>query len=421
MMAGKIIHVHADWAGLGGPVHMGLLHCDEVRGKEVYTFAYDREWLARPGMLPLDPQLQLFSGPQYPAADKAAFGLFMDSAPDRWGRMLMQRREARQASVEGRPVRKLAASDFLLGVSDRSRPGALRFSNAEHGPFLAKAHGGDIPPMAKLRALEHAAWVLEHAGIGGAVPQEVFALLMAPGSSLGGARPKASVVDPSGQLWIAKFPSGNDPVDKGAWELVVNRLAARCGIVVPPAMARKFGNHGHTFLISRFDRDKEGMRTHYASAMTLLGRADGDDAGEGASYLELAELLMRQGTAVREGLEQLWKRIAFSICVSNTDDHLRNHGFLLEPKGWRLSPAFDLNPEPEGAGLALNIDAYSNALSLGVAVDAAPFFRVPKARAGEQAREMAAAVERNWRKLAAAHGLGRHAVEQMEPAFRHKP
>ena len=420
-MATRIIHVHADWAGLGGPVPLGELRVDVVRGRETYAFTYADGWLRHGARVSLDPGLQLFSGPQYPAADREAFGMFLDSAPDRWGRTLMQRREAALARNEERPARRLLESDHLLGVADLARMGALRFSLAPHGPFLATDHAGAIPPIARLRRLQQAAWTVEDDDADDAEHDPALDLLLAPGSSLGGARPKASVVDPDGRLWIAKFPSRGDAVDKGAWEYVVHRLAQRCGVVVPEAGLLRFGRGGHTFLSRRFDRDKSGSRIHFASAMTLLGRRDGDDGRAGASYLELAELLMRSGARVNEDLAQLWTRIVFHICVGNTDDHLRNHGLLLTPDGWRLSPAYDLNPEPDGAGLSLNIDEHDDRLSLELAISVAHHFRVDAGTAARRAKRIAGLVGKHWHELATEAGIGRTAIEGMAHAFRTKP
>jgi serine/threonine-protein kinase HipA len=248
-------------------------------------------------------------------------------------------------------------------------------------------------------------------------------MLIAPGGSLGGARPKASVRDDAGRLWIAKFPSGNDENDIGAWEQVVHDLAERAGVAVPEAQIRRFGSskkggHGHrTFLTRRFDRTDRGGRLHFASAMTLLDRVDGDRAEEGASYLELADLLVRLGSNTAADLEQLWRRIVFSICVSNTDDHLRNHGFMLRPTGWTLAPAYDMNPDPHGAGLKLNISETDNAQDIDLALSVAPVFRVKSTRSREIVLETTTAVK-DWRALATVHAIPRAAQERMRLAFR---
>jgi serine/threonine-protein kinase HipA len=272
----------------------------------------------------------------------------------------MRRREAQLARAEGREERRLLESDYLLGVHDGHRMGALRFRMGER--FLDDNDQLASPPWTSLRELEHASLQLERDGAEDDPDYgHWLRMLIAPGGSLGGARPKACVRDERGRLWIAKFPSRLDEEDVGAWEHVVHVLAGRAGIVVPPAEVRRFGTrksggHGHhTFLSQRFDRTAEGERVHFASAMTLLDRKDGAGAHDGASYLELADLLMRLGEDAPLDLEQLWRRIVFSVCVSNTDDHLRNHGFLLGVTGWLLAPAYDINPDPHRAGLKLNI------------------------------------------------------------------
>ena len=416
MVEQRVIEVFADWADLGGATRMGRLTATPVRGKEVFAFEYDERWLASAGRRQLDPALALYGGPQYPAKNRENFGLFLDSSPDRWGRMLMERREAQRARTEGRAERRLLESDYLLGVHDGHRMGALRFRM--DGRFLDDDDELASPPWTSLRELEFASLQLEREGIESEPGYgHWLRMLIAPGGSLGGARPKASVRDEKDHLWIAKFPSRKDEDDIGAWELVVHELAARAGVVVPPTELRRFGSGHHTFLSRRFDRTDEGSRLHFASALTLLDRIDGQGAGEGASYLELADLLIRLGSETPADLEQLWRRIVFSICVSNTDDHLRNHGFMLEPGGWRLAPAYDLNPEPHGSGLRLNVSETDNALDLDLALSVAPVFRLKEKRALEIIAEATGAVSR-WRTVATAHGLPPRAQDRMRGAFR---
>jgi serine/threonine-protein kinase HipA len=418
----RVIEVVANWVGLDGPTSMGHLTATPARGKEVFAFEYDDEWLSTPSRLALDPTMALYGGPQYPAKNRESFGVFLDSSPDRWGRVLMRRREAQLARAEGRAERRLVESDYLLGVHDGHRMGALRFRMG--GRFLDDNDELASPPWTSLRELEHASLELER--------QDVeedpdygrwLRMLIAPGGSLGGARPKASVRDERNRLWIAKFPSRNDEADIGAWEKVVQDLAEASGVIVPEAQLRQFGSrrsdgHGHhTFLTRRFDRTDEGERLHFASAMTLLDRVDGQGADEGVSYMELADLLMRLGSRTSTDLEQLWRRIVFFICVSNTDDHLRNHGFMLEPTGWALAPAYDMNPDPHGAGLKLNISETDNAQDLDLALSVASVFRVKKRRAHEIVSEVASAVT-EWRSVATRRGLLRTAQDRMQRAFR---
>lgn len=415
----RVIDVVADWVELGGPTLMGRLTVTESRGKEVFAFEYDERWLASGSRQELDPALRLHRGRQYPAKGRAAFGVFLDSAPDRWGRVLMKRREAQLARAEARAERALRESDYLLGVHDGHRIGALRFRVG--GRFLDDNDQLASPPWTSLRELEHASLQLEREGVEDDPEYgRWLQMLIAPGGSLGGARPKASVRDEHGRLWIAKFPSRNDEDDVGAWEGVVHDLAVRAGVVVPEARVRRFGrkNGHHTFLTRRFDRTSRGTRVHFASALTLLDRADGADAAEGASYVELADFLIQSGAETHADLEQLWRRIVFSICVSNRDDHLRNHGFMLRPNGWTLAPAYDLNPVPHGSGLVLDISESDNAQDLALALEVAPVFRVKTPRARGIIADVAGTVKNGWRETAAGHALSKSAQERMRPAFR---
>ena len=412
------IEVWADWHGLGGPAFMGTLRVTPGRGKEIFSFEYDPAWLSGPHLQNLDPDLRLFAGVQYTPANRDNFGLFLDSSPDRWGRVLMRRREAQLAREEQRPEKQLLESDFLLGVHDGHRMGALRFRTTPDGPFLDNNHRFASPPWTSLRELENACLQLERED---AFEDPDYArwlqMLIAPGGSLGGARPKASVVDTEGQRWIAKFPSRRDGEDTGAWEGVVHELASRANLTTPQAQVRQFASPHHTFLSQRFDRTPQGGRIHFASAMTLLQKTDGDDAASGTSYLELAEFLVQSGAHPNRDLEELWRRIVFSLAVSNTDDHLRNHGFLLEPEGWALAPAYDMNPNPQGNGLKLNISETDNSLDFDLALQVAPFFRVADQRAKEILAQIKGAVAR-WPEVAATHGIPSAEQSLMSAAFR---
>jgi serine/threonine-protein kinase HipA len=413
----KQIHVYLDWLDLEGLQKLGVLQAEQLRGKEVFSFSYNKEWLESGLALLLDPDLDLYSGPQYLRDEKPNFGLFMDSSPDRWGRVLMQRREAVNARSENRKARSLFESDYLLGVYDLYRMGALRFRLSEDGPFLHDDNDMTVPPFTSLRTLEEASLGLEDSGN---LEDPSFAhwlnLLISPGSSLGGARPKASVKDPDGNLWIAKFPSRNDDRDIGAWEAVVNELAVKAGLSIAEGNAKRFSQINHTFLTKRFDRMGD-KRIHFASAMTLLGYSDGMDAGVGVSYLHLAEFIIRHGAAADRDLEELWRRIVFYILVSNSDDHLRNHGFLLTSKGWRLSPAFDINPIPRSTGLTLNISEHSNILDVNLAREVAEQFRISLGRREEIIVTVSNAVS-NWRNVAEGLGISKREIEDMREAFK---
>lgn len=372
----KQIEVWADWDILDEAHLVGLLTATINRGKEIFSFEYDKNWLKRPDALSLDPALKLYSGKQYLAEDKPNFGIFLDSSPDRWGRTLIQRKENLAAKSEKRQERKLFESDFLLGVFDKHRMGGLRFKYTDK-KILDDNTKYATPPWSSIRELESISLKLEEENIENN-PQysKWLQILFAPGSSLGGARPKASILDPKEQLWIAKFPSKKDQHDVGAWEYVVHKLAKLCGLDIPEAQVKKIGSEYHTFLSKRFDRTSSGRRIHFSSAMTLLERKDGDNETSGASYMELVNFIIEYGANATIDLEELWKRIVFSICVSNTDDHLRNHGFLLTSEGWRLSPAYDINPNQYGDGLSLNISETSNEQSLELAIEVCKDFRL---------------------------------------------
>ena len=291
-----VIDVWADWLTPDNPVRLGALTATPSRNKEIFSFAYDPDWIKSGDAYTLDPSLHLFSGLQYPSAGKNNFGMFLDSAPDRWGRFLMDRREAQAAREEGRARRTLQESDYLLGVYDEHRMGALRFRTDPGGPFLDDNSEFASPPWTSLRELEQASLEIERQGAEKAPNyRKWLRMLIAPGGSLGGARPKAGVVDTAGHLWIAKFPRRGDMLDWGVWELLVHRLAGKAGLVVSAGDARTFNTPRHTFLTKRFDRTATGVRIHFASAMTLLNRSDGDDASTGASYLELGEFLIKHG------------------------------------------------------------------------------------------------------------------------------
>jgi len=416
------IEVWADWQELGSPVLMGHLRSSLTRGKEVFSFSYDDGWLKGRAARQLDPDLLLFGGPQYVDSEiRPNFGLFLDSSPDRWGRLLMQRREAALAREAKRPLRRLQETDYLLGVHDEQRAGALRFKEREAGDdWLSSQPTMRTPPWASLRELEHASWSIQDDSANDDPHYlEWLNLLIAPGSSIGGARPKAGVRDPQGDLWIAKFPGRSDTRDMAAWEMLTHQLAVEAGLKVAEAELHRFGAGHRTFMTCRFDRmpgTNGTQRVHFATAMTLLGHSDGDDHLAGASYLELVEFLSRQGAKVAEDLAELWRRIVFSIAVHNTDDHLRNHGFLLTEGGWLLSPAYDLNPDPDGAGLNLNISETENALSFDLALEVAPFFRLKPHAAEEILREIREAVA-GWRERACALGIARTEQEIMAGAF----
>ena len=396
------------------PVLMGSLYVNVIKGGESYSFEYDKDWLRKTGLtLTLDPELMPYSGRQYPTG-KNIFGLFADASPDRWGRVLMNKRERILAEKEGRKPSKLYDSDYLLGVYDETRMGGIRFKANQEGPFLSDDKETAAPPWATLRTLEEASRNFENDETG--LTEKWLNQLIKPGSSLGGARPKATVVDTKDQLWIAKFPSKNDENDTGAWEMVAHDLAALCGLNVPEAKLEKFSPLGSTFLIKRFDR-MGSKRVHFASAMTLLGKTDGASAADGSSYLDIAAFIKSYGAQPKKDLGELWKRIVFNMAVTNTDDHLRNHAFILTDKGWILSPLYDVNPVPYGDELSLNVDEEDNSISIDLAVQTAVRFGISESDAEAQAEEILKIVRDNWEKTAAGYGLTRRQIEEMRPAF----
>lgn len=326
----------------------------------------------------------------------------------------MKRREAITARREKRKPRQLGELDFLLGVYDQSRMGALRFAEQEGGPFLSNDKELATPPWTTLRKLESASIAFENDESG--LEEKWLNQLLAPGSSLGGARPKATVQAPDGALWIAKFPSRHDEYNAGAWEMVVHELAKKCGLNVPDAKLETFSRSGSTFLVKRFDRNGE-KRIHFASAMTLLGKTDGASGVDGTGYLDIASYIREHGALPNEDLTELWKRIVFNMAVSNTDDHLRNHGFVLSEKGWRLSPLYDVNPCIYGDSLSLNVSEQDSTIDYGLAVETAEFYGLKKKEAEKIIRKIREIVKENWQSEAQAQGLSRGAVEYMRPAF----
>lgn len=411
----KNIFVYANWNSEDEPSLLGILSSDIIRGKEVFSFQYDKNWLKENSNFILDPQLQYFEGLQYNSGEKSNFGIFLDSSPDRWGRLLMKRREALIAKIEGRKPLMLNESGFLLGVFDENRMGGLRFKLDPQKEFLNSNRELAAPPFTTLRELEYASLKLEDE-VDDENTLHWLNMLMAPGSSLGGARPKASVRDPSGNLWIAKFPSKNDDVNIGAWEFIAMEISKKIGINVANFDAQKFSNDYHTFLSQRFDRNLSGERIHFASAMTLLGYNDGADYHEGVSYLEIAEFISRNGANINLDLKELWTRIILNIGIKNTDDHLRNHGFLLSENGWILSPAYDINPNPFGSGLTLNISEDDNSLDFELALSVIDYFRLKEGEALQIINKVKSSIM-NWEKLANSIKISREEQYRMKAAF----
>jgi serine/threonine-protein kinase HipA len=410
------VHVYADLERFRHPALMGELHCQQSRSGEIFSFNYDRTWLAGAETFAFDPDLALVAGHQYPASDRANFGIFLDSSPDRWGRLLMQRRENSRARQEGRRARTLTEWDFLLGVHDETRLGALRFRVPPDGPFIDSDAHLAAPPITSLRELQAASLQFEQHLNEEKHPEyeRWLTQLFAPGTSLGGARPKASVRDEQGVLCIAKFPSRQDARDMGGWELVAHRLAAKAGIDVPEARPLRLQESPYTtFLVKRFDRTAHGRRLAFVSAMTLTQHKDGEP---GASYLELVDLLQSRGADTAADCEQLFRRVLFNVLIHNTDDHLRNHGFFLGEQGLRLSPAYDMNPSIDRTELTLAINEVETACDVSIAMDAHKDYGLTAQQAESVLGQVQTAVH-GWRCEANRLDIPKAERELMAPAF----
>lgn len=402
------VYVHADWEGT--PVLVGELWTRARRaGEESASFSYDKDWLENPARFSLEPALLLTSGAHHTPAGKALFGAIGDSAPDRWGRTLMARAERRAADAEKRTRRTLHEIDYLLRVNDQARQGALRFAKTKSGPFLAEAQPHQIPPFVKLPDLLAAT---EHLDEDKETAEELQ-LLLAPGSSLGGARPKASVEDRHGRLAIAKFPRKNDTISATLWEAVALCLAAKAGVPVSEWRLESVAGKP-VLLLLRFDR-RAKIRIPFLSAMSMLTANDNEEH----SYLELADAIRRHGAAPTEDLKQLWRRIVLNVLISNTDDHLRNHGFLYAGNnGWRLSPAYDLNPVAGPRLLSLSIDFDDRTASLDSAFAVSDYFGLNATEARSIAVEVGKVVS-GWRLVAQKKGIASGEIDDMAPAFEH--
>ena len=412
----EAVLVYADLDHFDDPIRMGSLRRQTARAGDILSFEYDPGWLQKPEAFTFDPDLALVQGPQYPGPDRANFGVFLDSSPDRWGRVLMQRRENMRARRDGRRARSLTDWDFLLGVHDETRLGALRFQDSDSGRFIDSDEQFAAPPITSLRALQAASLDFESHADQEEHPdyERWVSQLFAPGSSLGGARPKASVRDEEGVLCLAKFPSRQDRRDVGAWELVAQRLAAKAGIQVPHTRALHIpGSDYTTFLAQRFDRTPEGRRLAFVSAVTLTQHNDGE---AGVSYLELVDLLQSQGANTRRDCSELFRRVVFSILIHNTDDHLRNHGFFIGERGISLSPAYDINPSNDRNELSLAINEVDTTCDVAIAVEASAAYGLSKLEADEILRRSTTAVA-SWRKEATRLRIPRTEQNLMAPAF----
>lgn len=410
-MTADRVSVVLDDARLPGPLDVGILSHERKGSVEVIRFAYSERWLHEATVaFPIDPELPLYPGDIFPRAGSLLFGIFRDTSPDRWGRVLMERREALEARKEGRRPRRLGEWDFLLGVSDATRIGALRLREIGGEARFLDHHVLGAPPSARLRELQSITLALDEPDSEDRPEYEAWLRqLLAPGSSLGGARPKATFTGTDGTLWIAKFPARQDRYDVGAWEHLAHELARRAKIRVPAAQQLELGGAHHTFAARRFDR--EGARRRlYTSAMSLLSRSDGDPG----SYVDIAQALQDNGDpeTLGEDLAELYRRVVFNVLVGNRDDHLRNHGFLRGRSGWRLAPAFDVNPNPDKDEHALALDESSTLPSIEIVRATAELYRLSRSAAMLIEQEVRAAFD-DWPAMAESAGIPRREIQRL--------
>lgn len=404
------ICVYADFDWLTTPMLVGELGYESLRGSDSYAFKFDDNWLRQYGSLFLCADINNYPGQQYTQPGRDIFGCFSDALPDRWGRLLLNRREQIMATEEQRPVRKLSSFDYLMGIDDFSRMGGFRFKADPNGGFINCESYLRIPPLTDLRSLVAASMEIEKSEEQNHLPEKKWIQqLLHPGSSLGGARPKAGVRDLEGCLYIAKFPSRNDDYDVSLWEHLSHLLAKKAGVVAAETSIIPTGDKHHALLSKRFDRTADGRRIHFASAMTLLGLTDGSDAQTGNGYLDIVDFILQNCCKVEENLRQLYRRVAFNIAIGNTDDHFRNHGFLLTPRGWTLSPAYDMNPTTNEYQ-SLLITSSTNKADLNILLEASEEYMIGKEEAARIIQEVTATVK-DWRKMAATLGIAKREME----------
>lgn len=409
----RILFIYSDFDWLDEPLPVGELGYESLRGSDSYSFKYDNDWLRLYGGLFLSADINNYPGQQYTQPDRDIFSCFSDALPDRWGRMLLNRREQILSTEEKRPVRKLSSFDYLMGIDDFSRMGGFRFKESPDGEFINCEKSLRIPPLTDIRALVAASMEIEKSEEQNQLPEKKWLLqLLHPGTSLGGARPKAGVMNDEGQLCVAKFPSRNDDYDVALWEHASHLLAKKSGVTAADTSVIETGGKYHALLSKRFDRTSDGRRKHFASAMTLLGLTDGCDAKTGNGYLDIVDFILQNCCNVEDNLRQLYRRVAFNIAMGNSDDHFRNHGFLLTPKGWTLSPAYDMNPTLNEYQ-ALLINSTTNHADLQVLIDSAEEYMIGREEAEHIIDEVKAGV-RHWKSIAARLGIAKREMDVFE-------
>lgn len=409
--------VFADFDWLDKPELVGELCYEKLRGSESYAFMFDDNWLKFHAGIKLSEDINNYPGLQYTQPGNDIFGCFSDALPDRWGRTLLKRREQIQASEEKRAVRNLSSFDYLMGIDDFSRMGGFRLKRELDGDFINVSPSLKIPPLTELRQLVLASQEVEKSEENDVLPEKKWiAQLIQPGTSLGGARPKAGVLDDSGNLCIAKFPSRKDDYDTGLWEHFSHLLARKAGIYA--AQTKVLGGLGkyHTLLSKRFDRTDEGKRIHFASSMSLIGLRDGDNAQGGYGYLNIVDFILQSCCDVEKNLQELYRRVAFNICIGNSDDHFRNHGFLLTPRGWTLSPAYDMNPTLNEYQ-SLLINESSNKADIRTLLESCESYMIKKEVAENIIRQVQAAVA-GWENLAVLLQIPAREVTMFKDRFK---
>lgn len=406
----KRLYVFADFDWLKEPRLIGELSYESLRGSDSYGFCYSDDWLRDYGNLFLSDDLNNYPGQQYTAPGKDIFGCFSDALPDRWGRTLINRREQILAKEEKRPVRRLSSFDYLVGIEDYSRMGGLRFKDSLDGEYINASEVLRIPPITDIRELIAASSEIEKSEEENHLPERRWIeQLVQPGSSLGGARPKASVIDENKILHIAKFPSRKDDYDTGLWEHFSHLLAKKAGIHAAETKVIFTNDKYHTLLSRRFDRKEDGKRIHFASAMTLLGLNDGANANTGNGYLDIVDFIIQNCTNVEDNLKELYRRVAFNICIGNTDDHFRNHGFLLTSKGWTLAPAYDMNPTLNEYQ-SLLVSSTSNKAELGILLDTCEDYMLNRKIAEKIISEVIEVVK-GWREMATRLSISKREMD----------
>lgn len=413
----RTLFIYADFDWLEKPLLLGELGYESLRGSDSYSFKYDNSWLRQYGSLFLSADINNYPGWQYTQPERDIFGCFSDALPDRWGRLLLNRREQILATEEHRPVCKLSSFDYLIGIDDFSRMGGFRFKASQDGEFINCEESLRIPLLTDIHTLVSASMEIEKSEELNRLPEKKWLQqLVHPGTSLGGARPKAVVVNDEGRLCMAKFPSRNDDYDVGLWEHHSHLLAKEAGVIAAETGVVDTGGQYHTLFSKRFDRTADGRRKHFASAMTLLGLTDGCDAKTGNGYLDIVDFILQNCCDVEANLRQLYRRVAFNIAIGNSDDHFRNHGFLLTPKGWTLSPAYDMNPTLNDYQ-ALMINSNTNQADLNILLDSSDEYMIGRKEAETIIEEVKSGV-RQWKYIANRLGITKREMAVYEQVYQ---